>query len=76
MYEQLSDILTNTFQVPIELIEPTATLDDMGLDSLDLAELAVVIEKEMGVRLSDDELIEDTRIQDVAELIIVRRSVA
>ena len=72
MYEQLKQILERKFQVPTEDIEPEATLDDLGLDSLDLVEFALVIEKEIGVRVSDDDLVQAGQLKSVVDLIMSR----
>lgn len=72
MYEQLKQIMERKFQVPIEDIEPEATLNDLGLDSLDLVELALAIEREIGVRVTDDDLAEAGRLDSVVDLVMSR----
>lgn len=72
MYEQLKQIMERKFQVPGEDIEPQATLEDLGLDSLDLVELALVIKKEIGVRVTDDDLAEAGRLESIVDLIMSR----
>lgn len=75
MYEQLSAIIERKFQLPPEEITPASTFADLGLDSLDVVELALVIDKELGVRLTDDELVAAEHVGAVAEL-AASRSVA
>lgn len=53
---QLTTILTEQFGVPEDEIEPDASFEAMGLDSLDLVEVTLVIDDEMGVRIPDDRL--------------------
>ncbi|MGQ0717680.1 MAG: acyl carrier protein [Pseudonocardiales bacterium] len=72
MYEHLKQIMERKFQVPTEDIEPEATLRDLGLDSLDLVELALVIEKEIGVRVTDDDLAQAGRLESVVDLVTSR----
>lgn len=72
MYEQLKQIMERKFQVPTVDIEPEATLKDLGLDSLDLVELALAIEKEIGVRVTDDDLAEAGRLDLVVDLVTSR----
>jgi acyl carrier protein len=72
MYEQLKAILTSKFKVPSEQLVSGANFADLGLDSLDLVELSLVIEQEMGARISDDELAEVDGLATVAELIQIR----
>jgi acyl carrier protein len=69
MFQQLSEILISKFQLDVEEIDPSATLDELGLDSLDLVELALIIEKEFGARVSDDELAETQRLDAIVELV-------
>lgn len=76
MYEQLKQIMERKFQVPTEDIEPEATLSDLGLDSLDLVEFALAIEKELGVRVTDDDLAEAGRLGSVVNLVMSRRAAA
>lgn len=72
MYEHLRQIMQRKFQVPAEDIKPEATLRDLGLDSLDLVELALVIEKETGVRVTDDDLAQAGRLDSVVDLVTSR----
>lgn len=72
MYEQLKEMIERKFQVPLADIEPTATLEDLGLDSLDVVELALIIEKETGVRVTDDELVEAADLGSLANLVMSR----
>lgn len=53
---KLEDILSEQFGVPEDDIEPDATFEAMGLDSLDLVEVTLVIDEELGVRIPDERL--------------------
>lgn len=53
---QLTAILTEQFGVPEDEIAPDATFESLGLDSLDLVEVTLVIDEEMGVRIPDERL--------------------
>lgn len=54
-----NDVLENNELKKIESLEPEYNLrDDLGLDSLALAELTVKIESEFGVDIFEDEIIE------------------
>ena len=68
MYEQLSAIIGRKFQLSPDQITPASTLNDLGLDSLDVVELALVIDEELGVHLTDDELVAAGHVGAVAEL--------
>jgi acyl carrier protein len=72
MYEKLCDIIQSKFQVPSSELRPEVSLSDLGLDSLDMVELSLVIEQELGVRISDDELAEASRVEAIVDLIAGR----
>lgn len=72
MYEQLKAIMVSKFQLDPAEVSPEATLKDLELDSLDVVELSLVVEKEMGVSVSDDELIEAVDVAAVVALIEAR----
>jgi acyl carrier protein len=69
MFQRLTEILISKFQLEDEEIAPSATLDELGLDSLDLVELALIIEKEFGARISDDELAEMQELEAIVGLV-------
>ncbi|MFE9022699.1 acyl carrier protein [Streptomyces sp. NPDC007808] len=58
MFEQLKEILVSKLKVDPEHITPDATREDIELDSLAVVELSLVLEKELDLRISDDELME------------------
>nr|WSX48638.1 acyl carrier protein [Streptomyces sp. NBC_00974] len=49
----LAELVHEFFGVPRDLLQPTATFDDLGLDSLALMELMVVLEERSGGELLD-----------------------
>lgn len=74
MYEQLKQILASKFQINPDHIAPDSRLSELELDSLDIVELALVMEKEMGAKVSDDELIETQQLDSIAELALRRQA--
>ncbi|GIF14547.1 acyl carrier protein [Actinoplanes teichomyceticus] len=68
MFDTVKKVLVSRFQVPAEDIEPEASLEDLELDSLDLVELATILESEYGVRITDDEIAEAKQVGAVADL--------
>ncbi|MFI6347303.1 acyl carrier protein [Streptomyces sp. NPDC050560] len=69
VFSSLKDILVSKLKVEPELVTPDATRDDVELDSLAVVELAMVLEKEFGVVVSDDELLETENIGSMVTLI-------
>jgi acyl carrier protein len=73
VFEQLKEILVGKFELQAQTVTPAATLSGLELDSLDVVELALVIEKELGVRVSDDELAETDELDAIVRLVAARR---
>ncbi|WP_105970688.1 acyl carrier protein [Streptomyces geranii] len=69
MFEKLKEILVNKLKVTPEQITLEATLEDIELDSLAVVELSLVLETELGVSVSDDELLEAETVGDMVKLI-------
>ncbi|WBB95642.1 MULTISPECIES: acyl carrier protein [unclassified Solwaraspora] len=69
MFEQLTEIIARKFQLDRTTLAPEMTFQDLELDSLDMVELSLVIDKELGVPVSDDELIQAGTIGAVRDLV-------
>ncbi|GAA4462153.1 phosphopantetheine-binding protein [Phytohabitans houttuyneae] len=69
MFEPLKSLIASKYQVEVDRITPDATLDDLGLDSLDVVELAMAVEHEWGPKVTDDELLEAQRLDAIIDLI-------
>jgi acyl carrier protein len=52
-----------------ENLAPTARFEDLDVDSLDLVELAQIVEDEYGVEIADSDLDKIETVSDVVELI-------
>lgn len=74
MFDQLRQIMATKFQLDLAEITPEATLKDLELDSLDIVELGLVMNKELGVSLSDDELLEAQSLNAIVELAQARNA--
>ncbi|MCK9878552.1 acyl carrier protein [Frankia sp. Ag45/Mut15] len=68
MFETLKEILVSKLKVAPEQIVPQATREDAELDSLAIVELALLLNTELGLPISDDDLLETVTIGDIAEL--------
>ena len=52
----VNQMLEEEFEIDPALLKPEATLyEDIGLDSLDAVDLIVMLDKELGVRIEEDE---------------------
>ena len=55
-----------------ENLTPTARFEDLEVDSLDLVELAQIVEDEYGVEIKDSDLDKVQTVGDVVDLIAAR----
>lgn len=76
MFETLKQILVSKLKVPESQVTLDATQEDLELDSLAMVELAIIVDKQLGIKVTDDELIAATTISDIVELLEQRRSSA
>ena len=76
LYRAVETILTDTFRVPEDEVSPEATFASMQLDSLDLVELTMVVEEDIGIRIEDDELEGVETVRDAVELLERKQGVA
>ncbi|MER5598871.1 acyl carrier protein [Streptomyces adustus] len=67
--EKLTGLLVSELGVPAAKIEPGISYKDLALDSLALIELTMIINRELGVDLTDDILQGETTVADTVELI-------
>ncbi len=68
--DRVRAILVESFELEADAVRLDAHLvDDLDLDSIDAIDLAVSLEEETGLEVSEDELREIRLVQDVVELI-------
>lgn len=75
-YEQLVDILARLHAAPADRIRPEATLGELDVDSLTTVEISIRIERDLGVKVGDDELQPDLTLGDIAGLVDARQAAA
>ncbi len=74
--ETVQEILVKKYSLPIERIKPEATLESLGLDSLDLIETLFEVEDEFHLRVPQDGSV-DLKIATVQDIVnIIDRLVA
>jgi acyl carrier protein len=67
VFEKLKKIISEQLEVDQSIISETSTITgDLGADSLDLVDLAMSIEDEFDIELSDDAL---EKIKTVSDLV-------
>ncbi|MDQ3931459.1 MAG: acyl carrier protein [Actinomycetota bacterium] len=76
IYASVERILIETFQVPADEVSPDATFESLELDSLDLVELTLAIEEELGVKIEDEEVERIRTVRDAVDLIAEKSGVS
>ena len=70
MFEKIKAIMMDQLNIDEnDITEDTSFKDDLGLDSLDLFELAMAIEEEFGVEIPQEELENVVTVGDAVEFI-------
>ncbi|ACJ76296.1 acyl carrier protein [Thermosipho africanus Ob7] len=70
LFRQVSKILAEKLNIPIEDIDESSNIiDDLGADSLDVVDLVMILEDEYGIRIEDDELENISTVEDVINII-------
>ncbi|MEU9094395.1 acyl carrier protein [Streptomyces sp. NPDC048428] len=67
--DSVIEVFVSRFDIDKDAISPTATFDDLGLDSLSQLELATAVKKRLGVEISDEELSEISVVADLVSLV-------
>jgi acyl carrier protein len=67
MYDTLAKLLAEEFGIEKDRIAPRSTSRELELDSLSMAELAVIVTDQTGVRLEDVDLSLDMTLGEIAE---------
>lgn len=70
IFEIVNWVLEKEFEIDAELLKPEALLyEDIGLDSLDAVDLIVMVDKELGVRIEEEDARELRTLEDVYKII-------
>jgi len=68
----VNEVFADEFEIDREEIKPEANIfQDLGLDSLDVVDLIVALQKKFGVKVRDDERVRSVRsMQDLYDYLI------
>lgn len=66
-YDTVRSALAATFRIPEDELHPQVTLAQLEMDSLALAEFALVLEERLGVKLQSEHATGETTLAEVAE---------
>ena len=65
---KLEDVTPQTFKPDLDLV------DEVGVDSMDLATIALVIRDEFGIRIDEDDYPKLTTVRIIAEYIVEKQN--
>ncbi len=66
----VNQVLEEEFEIDAELLKPESLLyEDIGLDSLDAVDLIVMIDKQLGVRIDEEQARSIRTLEDVYKII-------
>ena len=70
VYRKVLSILSDQLSISVDMIKEESLLaGDLGADSLDTAEIAMMIKDEFGYDISDQELPQLKTVQDLVDLL-------
>lgn len=72
-YDQLVTIVEDLHDAPSEALSPDASFADLGVDSLTMVEIALRVERTLGIDVADNELTEDLSLEQAAKVIEAKR---
>ena len=59
---KVNEVFVESFEIKKEVLKPEAKIfNDLGLDSLDIVDLVVALQKKFGVTIRDDERVRNIR---------------
>ena len=64
MFEKIANYLAGQLDIAVEDIKPETTFESLGIDSLDMVEMVMDLEEELGVELELEE-----KVATVGELV-------
>ncbi|MCL2690695.1 MAG: acyl carrier protein [Candidatus Bathyarchaeota archaeon] len=66
MFKRVEEIIRKTFdKAEVSITEETNLIDDLGLNSLELAELVYVFEDEFNIEIPDRDIVNFRTVKDI-----------
>ncbi len=70
MLQKIKELLAKQLRIDIsEIADNADIIADLGADSLDIVELLMVLEDELGISIPDDDVAELKTVSDIADYI-------
>ena len=69
----VNDFLIDEFEIEEDAISGDAKLiEDLGIESLDFVDIAVIIEKEFGLKVTSEQMVKIKKLEDLYNFILER----
>ena len=74
--DRINSVFENSFEIDREKLKPEMKIfDDLGLDSLDIVDLIVALQKKFNIRIRDDERVRQIRtLGDVHSFVLTLKA--
>jgi acyl carrier protein len=72
---RVAELISERFDIPIEMIRPEIALADLDLDSLALLELVDLLEEELGIEVAEENVRMEDTLGDVLALLEAKAGV-
>ena len=66
----IGQILEEDFEIESDRIRPEATMESLGLDSLDLVEISQIVEQRYGIRLRGEDATSGSTLSDITDMVM------
>lgn len=74
IFDTVATIIAKTLSIDKNIINASATLQDLGADSLDIFEIIMKLEEQFNIEINDEEAEKLKNVQDVVDYINKLRS--
>jgi acyl carrier protein len=68
-FNKVADIIAQKLSIDKSKVSATATLQDLGADSLDVVEIIMKVEEQFSIEIDDDQAERLKNVQDVVEYV-------
>ncbi|NOX84369.1 MAG: acyl carrier protein [Chlorobi bacterium] len=71
--DKVNDFLIDEFELEQEQLVPDALMkDDLDIESLDFVDIAVIIEKNFGIKVTSEQMVKIKKLEDLYSFILER----
>lgn len=68
---KVNDFLIDEFELEADQLIPTALMkEDLDIESLDFVDIAVIIEKQFGIKVTSEQMVQINKLEDLYHFIL------